>query len=486
VNPIWLRGLVAPALVIGLALAAGLTDGVIAALAVAAVGALAIIVWHLLQLDALARWASGPIEAPVPEGRGTWALAYAALYHRVRLRSARQRDLRLALDRFVSGARALPEGVVVLNTNDRIQWANPRAEAHLGLDLKHDSGAPIVNIVRHPAFVQYLAAGDFSEPVIIQSTRESALTLSMQIVPFGVEEKLLMSRDITRLEAVARVRRDFIANVSHELKTPLTVLAGFIETLTDVEMDERQRQRCLALMREQSNSMQRLVEDLLTLSALESEQSPVNETEFAVVPLLLAVSSDAKALSGGRHEVTLTIRDAATLLGSREELASAFGNLVSNAVRYTPEGGRIALEWQISADGGEFTVADSGIGIASEDVPRLTERFYRVDRSRSRATGGTGLGLAIVKHVLIRHQGELIIESEAGKGSSFTVRLPLDRVRFVADDANADTAAPDGAHADTNVPNRGQRRLSYPQLPSVTNTSSPHGTESSGPLAKPP
>jgi two-component system, OmpR family, phosphate regulon sensor histidine kinase PhoR len=451
VNQIWLRGLVAPVLVIALALAAGLTDGVIAALAVAAVGALAIIVWHLLQLDALARWASGPVEAPVPEGRGTWALAYAALYHRVRLRSARQRDLRLALDRFVSGARALPEGVVVLNANDRIQWANPRAEAHLGLDLKHDSGAPIVNLVRHPAFVQYLAAGDFSEPVIIQSTRESALTLSLQIVPFGVEEKLLMSRDITRLEAVARVRRDFIANVSHELKTPLTVLAGFIETLTDVEMDERQRQRCLALMREQSNSMQRLVEDLLTLSALESEQSPVNETEFAVVPLLLAVSSDAKALSGGRHQVTLTIRDAATLLGSREELASAFGNLVSNAVRYTPEGGRIALEWRISENGGEFTVADSGIGIASEHLPRLTERFYRVDRSRSRATGGTGLGLAIVKHVLIRHQGELIIDSEAGKGSSFTVRLPLDRVRFVADGTNADTAAPDGAQADTNA-----------------------------------
>jgi two-component system, OmpR family, phosphate regulon sensor histidine kinase PhoR len=325
----------------------------------------------------------------------------------------------------------------VLDANDRIEWANPRAEAHLGLDVKHDSGAPIVNLVRHPAFVQYLAVGDFSEPVIIQSSRESALTLSLQIVPFGVEEKLLMSRDITRLEAVARVRRDFIANVSHELKTPLTVLAGFIETLTDVEMDERQRQRCLALMREQANSMQRLVEDLLTLSALESEQL-VNEGEFAVVPLLLAVSSDAKALSGGRHEITLTIRDAATLLGSREELASAFGNLVSNAVRYTPEGGRISLEWRVSDAGGEFTVADSGIGIASEHVPRLTERFYRVDRSRSRASGGTGLGLAIVKHVLIRHQGELIIASEEGRGSSFTVRLPLHRVRIVADGATAD------------------------------------------------
>ncbi|HEV2041896.1 MAG TPA: phosphate regulon sensor histidine kinase PhoR [Casimicrobiaceae bacterium] len=436
-NLIWLRGLAAPAMIMVLALAVGLIDGVTAALTVVAVGTLAIIVWHLLQLDALARWASGPIEVPVPEGRGTWAFAYAALYHRVRLRSARQRDLRLALDRFVSGAKALPEGVVVLDADDRIEWANPRAEAHLGLDLKHDSGAPIVNLVRHPAFVQYLAVGDFSEPVIIQSTRESALTLSLQIVPFSVEEKLLMSRDITRLEAVARVRRDFIANVSHELKTPLTVLAGFIETLTDVEMDERQRQRCLALMREQSNSMQRLVEDLLTLSALESEQL-VNEGEFAVVPLLLAVSSDAKALSGGRHEITLTIRDAATLLGSREELASAFGNLVSNAVRYTPEGGRISLEWRVSDAGGEFTVADSGIGIASEHVPRLTERFYRVDRSRSRASGGTGLGLAIVKHVLIRHQGELIIASEEGRGSSFTVRLPLHRVRIVADGATAD------------------------------------------------
>ena len=438
-NLIWLRGLAAPAMIMVLALAVGLIDGVTAALTVVAVGALAIIVWHLLQLDALARWASGPIDAVVPEGRGTWALAYAALYHRVRLRSARQRDLRLALDRFVSGARALPEGVVVLDVNDRIQWANPRAEAHLGLDLKHDQGAPIVNLVRHPAFVRYLGVGDFSEPVIIQSTRESALTLSLQIVPFGVEEKLLMSRDITRLEAVARVRRDFIANVSHELKTPLTVLAGFIETLTDVDMDERQRQRCLALMQEQAASMQRLVEDLLTLSALEGEQRPVNESEFAVVPLLLAVSADAKALSGGRHEVTLNLRDAATVRGSQEELASAFGNLVSNAVRYTPRGGRIALDWRITEHGGEFSVADSGIGIAPEHLPRLTERFYRVDRSRSRATGGTGLGLAIVKHVLIRHQGELLIGSEVGRGSRFTARLPLDRIRAVADDVATDT-----------------------------------------------
>jgi two-component system phosphate regulon sensor histidine kinase PhoR len=406
---------------------------------------LATLGWHLWQLHMLAQWAAGPIDTPVPEGRGTWALAYAALYRRVRQRSARQRDLRLALDRFVRGAEALPEGVVVLDANDRIQWANPRAEAHLGIDLRQDIGAPIANLVRQPAFVLYLAGGDFHEPVVFQSMREGASTLSVQIVPFGVEEKLLMSRDVTRLEAVARVRRDFIANVSHELKTPLTVLTGFLETFADLELEKKQRQRYLALMQDQAKNMQRLVDDLLTLSSLESEQDIATETEFAIVPLLLELSSDAKALAGGRQEITLNIGDAATVLGSRDELASAFSNLVSNAVRYTPEGGCIALDWKVTDRGGEFSVTDTGIGISAEHVPRLTERFYRVDRSRSRATGGTGLGLAIVKHVLIRHQGELVIESEPGQGSKFTVVLPMRRVRPVPDGARADATSPAAA-----------------------------------------
>jgi len=440
-SPILQRGLLAPLAVGALALLAWPLAGGAAALTVLALGALALLGWHLYQLDALARWAGGPLETSVPEGRGTWALAYAALYRRVRLRSALQRDLRLALDRFVSGAEALPDGVVVLDKADRIQWANPRAQLHLGIDLRHDAGAPVINLVRQPAFIQYLAAGDFSEPVVASSQREAGAALSIQIIPFGVEQKLMMSRDITRLEAVARLRRDFIANVSHELKTPLTVLAGFLETLSDLELDERQRQRCLALMVEQTQNMQRLVEDLLTLSALESEHSALQEAEFAIVPLLLQVSADAKALSAGRHEVTLSIRDAANVVGARDELASAFGNLVSNAVRYTPDGGRIALDWRVTADGGEFTVADTGIGIAAEHIPRLTERFYRVDRSRSRATGGTGLGLAIVKHVLIRHQAELLIDSAPAQGSRFTVRLPARRVKALAESAEMDTAA---------------------------------------------
>jgi two-component system phosphate regulon sensor histidine kinase PhoR len=428
-STIWRRGLVAPLAAVLAALVVWPLAGVAAALAALAAGALAIVLWHLAQLDALARWAGGPLEQPVPEGRGTWAAAYAALYRRVRLRSARQRDLRLALDRFVSGAEALPEGVVVLDGANRIQWANPRAQAHLGVELRQDQGAPIVNIVRQPAFVQYLASGDFSEPVVIESQREAGTTLSIQVVPFGVEEKLLMSRDITRLEAVARMRRDFIANVSHELKTPLTVLSGFLETLADLRLEPKQRQRYIAFMADQARNMQRLIDDLLTLSALESEHGLLQESEFAIAPLLAEITAEAKALSAGRHEVTAEIGQPADVLGSRDELRSALGNLVSNAVRYTPDGGRITLEWRVGASGGEFSVSDTGIGIAPEHIPRLTERFYRVDRSRSRATGGTGLGLAIVKHVLMRHQAELGIESAPAQGSRFTVRLPARRVR---------------------------------------------------------
>ncbi len=283
--------------------------------------------------------------------------------------------------------------------------------------------------MRQPEVVRYLESGDYTDAVVIDSLREAGTTLSIQVVPFGIEERLLISRNITQLEAVARMRRDFIANVSHELKTPLTVVSGFLETLQDLDLEPRQRIRYLQLMADQANSMQRLVDDLLTLSALESEQNAVAETAFDVVPLLLEVSADAKALSNGRHTVTLDIGDAAVVLGSRDELASAFGNLVSNAVRYTPDGGTITLAWHVDPEGrGAFSVADTGIGIAPEHVPRLTERFYRVDRSRSRATGGTGLGLAIVKHVLLRHQAELDVMSEPGAGSTFMVILPARRV----------------------------------------------------------
>ena len=302
-------------------------------------------------------------------------------------------------------------------------------EVHLGLELAKDTGRPLVNFVRQPEIVQYLETGNFADAVVVDSQREPGTTLSIQVVPFGVDERLLISRNITQVEAVARMRRDFIANVSHELKTPLTVVSGFLETLQELEVEPRQRTRYLRLMTEQAGSMQRLVDDLLTLSALESEKGARADASFAVLPLLLEVSADANALSGQRHKIALDVADPAIVTGNRDELASAFGNLVSNAVRYTPDGGTITLGWHVDEEGrGAFSVTDTGIGIAPEHIPRLTERFYRVDRSRSRATGGTGLGLAIVKHVLLRHQGELDVTSELGVGSTFTVLLPARRV----------------------------------------------------------
>jgi two-component system phosphate regulon sensor histidine kinase PhoR len=440
-NPAILSALIAPAAVALLTTIVAIVIGAAWALVVLGVGSAGIVAFHVWHLAGLATWAAGPVDEPVPEGRGSWRVAFSALYRRVRNRNLVQRDLASAMERFRSVAEAIPDGMVVLDASHRVEWANARAQAHFGLDLGHDTGQPLVNVVRQPEFIRYLETGDYSDALIIASQREAGATLSIQIIPFGVREKLLISRDITQLEAVARMRRDFIANVSHEMKTPLTVVAGFIETLQDMELEPRQRARYLQLMHEQARNMKRLVDDLLTLSALESDQNMVAESPFAIEPLLLGLSADAKALSGGQHTIALDIRDAATVLGSRDELASAFGNLISNAIRYTPEGGKVTLSWRLADDGrGEFGVEDTGIGIAAEHIPRLTERFYRVDRSRSRATGGTGLGLAIVKHVLLRHEAELDVVSEPGRGSTFTVRLPARRVQRVS--ARDGVAAP--------------------------------------------
>ena len=429
-SPIVIAGLGAPIAVLILAALAGFLFDAAWAVGVLAAGLVALVGVHLRQVNRLARWADAPLDAPVPEAGGAWGVALSALYRRVRSRALHQRGLATTIERFSSAVEALPDGMVILDAANRIQWANARAQAHLGFDLVKDSGRPLLNFMRQPEVVRYLETGDYTDAVVIDSLREAGTTLSIQVVPFGVEERLLISRNITQLEAVARMRRDFIANVSHELKTPLTVVSGFLETLQDLDLEPRQRTRYLQLMAEQAKSMQRLVDDLLTLSALESEENPLAEMAFDVVPLLLEVSADAKALSNGRHTVALDIGEASVVLGSRDELASAFGNLVSNAVRYTPEGGRITLAWHVDPDGrGTFGVADTGIGIAPEHVPRLNERFYRVDRSRSRATGGTGLGLAIVKHVLLRHQAELDVMSEPGAGSTFMVVLPARRVR---------------------------------------------------------
>jgi two-component system phosphate regulon sensor histidine kinase PhoR len=392
----------------------------------------------------LVQWASGPLDGSVPEGRGSWRLAFSALYRRVRTRTAFERDLARTIGRFRNAAEAIPDGIVLLDVRNRIRWANARAEWQFGIDMAQDVGRPLLNLVRQPEIVRYLDGGDFTRPVVVASQRISGATLSIQVFPFGVDEKLVISRDITELESVARMRRDFIANVSHDLKTPLTVISGFVETMTELPLEPKQRQRYLQLMDEQATSMERLVNDLLTLSALESEQNAPAESSFSIEPLLLEVMREAKALSGRQHTLRLEDVEPADIIGSRDELLSAFGNLVSNAIRYTPAGGTITLSWSRSDEGpAAFSVTDTGIGIAPEHVPRLTERFYRVDRSRSRATGGTGLGLAIVKHVLLRHQATLIVKSEPGHGSTFIAQLPPSRVKWTnARGLDADKSEP--------------------------------------------
>ena len=432
-TPVLLAALVAPAIVAVATIIVWLVFGTGWALAALAIGALAVIAHHLWQLDKLARWASGAADAPVPEGAGSWRSVFTALYRRMRVRAAVERELGHRLERFTRAAEAIPEGIVVLDATNRIRWANARARSHLGLDPRRDIGQPLGNIVRQPEVIGYLDAGDFSEPIVVDSLRDPGVTLSIVVVPYGDEQKLMLSRDVTRLEAVARMRREFIANVSHELKTPLTVVAGFLETLRELDLDTRQRDRFLGLMHEQAKNMQRLVDDLLALSVLESEQNPLAEAAVPIAPLVGELAAQARGLSLGRHAIVVDLPqpdDAVCIIGARDELASAFGNLVSNAIRYTPDGGSVTLAWHVDADGsGRFSVSDTGIGIAAEHLPRLTERFYRVDRSRSRATGGTGLGLAIVKHVLLRHHAALEIASEPGHGSTFTVRLPAARVR---------------------------------------------------------
>src|SRR6266516_684209 len=324
-------------------------------------------------------------------------------------------------------ARALPYGVAILDAEYRIVWCNDSCEAHFGIGAEADVGHPITNLVRQPEFVEYVEAGEFSKPLELKTTRDG-LVLSVQFVPYVDSQRLLLSRDITQGTRLETMRRDFVANVSHELRTPLTVLVGFLETVRELKLDPERSRDYLNLMAEQSRRMQRIIDDLLMLSTLESTPDPPHDEHVNVVLLLSRIHSEAQALSAGRQRITLDAEPGFGLLGTESELASAFGNLASNAVRYTPPGGEVRLIWRGSQKGAEFTVEDTGVGIEAEHIPRLTERFYRVDRGRSRETGGTGLGLAIVKHALARHQATLEIDSTPGTGSRFIAKFPARRV----------------------------------------------------------
>jgi len=418
-------------LLLGLpALVAGLAAGVAAGLGVMLVLVTGLFALHLRHLAHLIEWLQQPSPETVPEAGGPWGNAFLKLFRLQRKAAQGSELLREALARFQDAGAALPDGVVIMDADDRIEWCNPLAEEHLGIQLARDRGQQLTYLMRQPQFLDWLGNESYERSLVLRNARIEGRTLMFRLVRYGAREKLVVSRDITLLDRAERVRRDFVANVSHELRTPITVISGFLETLEDNEdMDRESTMRAVSLMRSQAARMQQLVEELLTLSRLESDVGPPAAEEFDIRGLVELLVRETEQLSQGRHHVLVSIEGEGVLVGSRSELHSAFGNLASNAVRYTPEGGDIELSWRATEQGGRFCVRDSGIGIAPEHIPRLTERFYRVDKSRSRETGGTGLGLAIVQHVLTRHQGRLEIESEPGRGSRFSALIPSERLK---------------------------------------------------------
>ena len=384
--------------------------------------------FHLHQLAKLDYWLADADVRGVPDGAGLWEEVFARLNRMVRLYRKEREQHTAALQQMEQATSALPEGVAILDEADHIEWCNPLVEQHFGLDSARDIGQQITYLARQPELVQYLAMHDFSEPLVLRGARQDGPTLSIKLIPYSGNKKLLISRDITRFERIETMRRDFVANVSHELRTPLTVVNGFVETLLEMSsLDNDTARRALFLMGEQTQRMERLVNDLLTLSKLDNALNALQEEVVEVLTLLGALHHEGQSLSGGRHSVRLELGSDCNLLGNTAELHGAFGNLINNAIRYTPHGGEIVLRWQEQEGQPVFSVQDSGIGIAPQHIPRLTERFYRVDHSRSRETGGTGLGLAIVKHVANRHQARLEITSEESKGSIFNIVFPAAR-----------------------------------------------------------
>jgi len=434
-HPLLIRALLALALLLGGGglgawLGARLAQGAAGVLGGCVLGLLLFLLQDALRAARLLRWLRGAQAEPAPRDLLLWG----ELGYRVE-RALRQREQALQREeqrlwQFLSAIEASPNGVVLLDAQDHIEWCNGVAADQLGLDPQRDRQQRIGNLVRAPAFVAWLHGQPQAQALTMAAPDGAGRQLALLLRAYGDDQRLLLTQDITERERVDAMRRDFVANVSHEIRTPLTVLAGFVETLATLPLSEAERARVLALMTQQAERMQALVADLLTLATLEGSPRPPTGEWFDATSLLQQVLVDGEALSQGRHALSLELPSGWQLAGSRHELQSAIGNLVHNAVRYTQAAGRIELRLQPRGDGGvAIEVADTGPGIAREHLPRLAERFYRVDSSRSRASGGTGLGLAIVKHIAQRHGGELQVQSEPGQGTRMRVTLPSARVR---------------------------------------------------------
>jgi len=383
---------------------------------------------HYVRLYRLERWLRKRRTEEPPDFYGVWGDVVALVMRIYRRKQFHKRRIVQLFREFRRMTTAMPDGVVVMSGEREIQWFNRTAGRLLHLRRKVDYGQRIDNLVRHPDFASYLAGGDFAQPVIVRSVVDAQSHLLLQVVAYGAGQQLLLVRDVTRQIRLEAMRKDFVANASHELRSPLTVIAGYVDTLADDPAIDPAWKAPLEEMRRQAERMRAVVDALIELSRLEAAGGEAGYDLIDVAGMLSLMRREVLALESRPQRVELVLESDAKLLGAEQEIHSIFWNLISNAVKYTPSTGRVEIRWRSDASGGHFSVEDTGVGIAREHLPRITERFYRVDPGRARATGGSGLGLAIVKHALQRHGATLEIESEEGRGSRFTCHFPPRRV----------------------------------------------------------
>lgn len=419
----WSALISAMSILTGLALLGSLFDAPFVAVSI---GGLLLLIWHYRHMRRLALYLWRDKRFSPPDGAGPWGSIYDGLYRLQQRNRRRRKDLAKLLKRFRQGAEALPDGALVLGPDRTIVWSNQLAQYLLGLRWPEDAGQRLDNLIRYPEFVHYLAQTEHKEALVLPSPASAMRMVEFRMMPYDKEQTLLMVRDVTQWSRMEQMRRDFVANVSHELRTPLTVVQGYIEMLEDpTSMPPEAWQKARGMMIEQTRRMDSLISQLITLSRIEASEKVEPEYEIDVPALLQVITEEARALGAEKQmKVTLDTTPNLAMRGDMVEMRSAFSNLIFNAVHYTPAGGNIDILWYMDGEEAVFSVTDDGDGIAAEHLVRLTERFYRVDKARSRKTGGSGLGLAIVKHVLTHHGSELKIQSSLTVGSTFSFRIP--------------------------------------------------------------
>ena len=390
------------------------------------IASVTLIVFNYLHLYRLTKWLWQSRKMSPPSAPGLWEHVYEGVYYLQRRNRNKRRNLGELVKRFREGSEALPDAVVVVDKEAKIVWCNRHARIEIGLKWPDDSGRRIDNLIRHPKFIEYFHSGEYHFPIEIPAPTNPSKTFEYRIMTYGEDQLLLIVRDVSRVSQLEEMRKDFVANVSHELRTPLTVINGYLEVLTADSNDENPFvQKAMNEMGTQTKRMQALIEDLLILSRIEASAERIYENTINMTALLKQVETEAKTLNVEKqHNISFKVDDELRIFGVETEMRSACSNLIFNAIHYTPAGGTITVLWKKRAGGAYFAVVDNGDGIEEKHLRRLTERFYRVDKARSRKTGGSGLGLSIVKHVLNHHNSFLNIESKVGKGSEFSFILP--------------------------------------------------------------